>query len=90
MPDRIEHIIEEAARRELSGEERRELEEWLASHPGERDVRDLWHYLEAGRIIRRYRAIDERKAWAKVDQRTMRRAAWAPGLVDGVGGQRLP
>ena len=77
MPDRIEHIIEEAARRELSGEERRELEEWLASHPGERDVRDLWHYLEAGRIIRRYRAIDERKAWAKVDQRTTRRAAWA-------------
>lgn len=77
MPDRIEHIIEETARRELSGEERRELEEWLASHPGERDVRDLWHYLEAGRIIRRYRAIDERKAWAKVDQRTTRRAAWA-------------
>lgn len=77
MPDRIEHIIEEAARRELSGEERRELEEWLALHPGERDVRDLWHYLEAGRIIRRYRAIDERKAWAKVDQRTTRRAAWA-------------
>ena len=77
MPDRIEHIIEEAARRELSGEERRELEEWLASHPGERDIRDLWHYLEAGRIIRRYRVIDERKAWAKVDQRTTRRAAWA-------------
>ena len=61
----------------MTEEEKARLSAWTEAHPEEEgELRELLWYAEAGRTMRRYRSIDEERAWARVSRRTGRHPGW--------------
>lgn len=77
MPEDIVRLVLKSCEEGLTGDEQRDLDEWLQAHPEMDDeVQYLKRYVVAGHDIRTFKQINIDEAWKQVDRQTEKTPGW--------------